>query len=319
LLSLSLQTATRLDFAKTHLEIIESILKGIFEDDRRIYCVANLETAKRLQAGPKQEYFLMDFITELPDADKSGIVNLIGTFSDSTGNPLFSKVLHLAAKLLGQDPEDATVLGVVGYMQKLKKEVAELVSSQVEKSILQKVAAGVAEPKSEALDDLIQESDPMPLALAKIDLKLKSHKFSPQELKQVQTHYLKTTKGQTLSAAHRFVLGIHKAYLKAFLKFQQGQQAKVSLFTASILAQLLTPGDSAVFLQLVETVFFPEALDEQGHTATLVKYYKVSLQMDNSSEEDRGSLGHLLPLKKDWLLNPLFFIWDTDNQIQGLA
>lgn len=116
LLSLSLQTATRLDFAKTHLEIIESILKGIFEDDRRIYCVANLETAKRLQAAPKQEYFLMDFITELPDSDKSGIVNLIGTFSDSTGNPLFSKVLHLAAKLLGQDPEDATVLGVVGYM-----------------------------------------------------------------------------------------------------------------------------------------------------------------------------------------------------------
>lgn len=84
-----------------------------------------------------------------------------------------------------------------------------------------------------------------------------------------------------------------------------------------MLSQLLTPSDSVVFLQLVETVFFNKDIDDgQAHSSTLIKYFKVSLQMDNSAaKDDPGNLGHLLPLKKDWLLNPLFFIWDLDDQI----
>lgn len=58
----------------------------------------------------------------------------------------------------------------------------------------------------------------MPTVLAKIDLKLKSQKFSEQDLIEIQTHYLKTTKDITIKAAHRFVLGIHKEYLIAYLK-----------------------------------------------------------------------------------------------------
>lgn len=170
------------------------------------------------------------------------------------------------------------MLGVVGFMRRLKKEVAELVDGQVEKSILQKVADRVAVPNCEPDDDLIKESDPMPVVLAKIDLKLKSQKFTDQDLDQIQTHYLKITKDKTIRAAHRYVFGIHKEYLKAHMKHQQGKSAKVSLFTASILSQLLTPTDSVVFLQLVETVFFTK--DMNVHASTLIKYFKVSLQMD---------------------------------------